>query len=43
MEKKYEIPECEEIKVRIENNFLQTGGNTGGDVDPIGGGDDPGQ
>ena len=24
MEKKYEIPECEEIKVRVEDNFLTT-------------------
>lgn len=25
MEKKYEVPESEEIKVCVEENFLQTG------------------
>lgn len=35
MDKKYEIPECEEIIVRVDNNFLQTMV-----VDPIPGGPD---
>ena len=35
MEKKYEIPEAEEIKVQIEDNFLQTMV-----VDPIHGGEE---
>ena len=29
MDKRYVIPESEEIKVRIENNFLTTGGASG--------------
>ena len=43
MEKKfdYETPATEQIYVRIEENFLQTGIDPGGDVDPSGdGGDD---
>lgn len=30
MDKKYEVPESEVIKVRIEENFLQTGEVTPG-------------
>ena len=43
MEKKfvYDAPATEQIFVNIEENFLQTGINPGGDVDPSGdGGDD---
>ena len=39
MEKKYEIPESEEIMVQVEASIL-SGESTGG-VDDIGGSDDP--
>lgn len=29
MDKKYEIPECEEIKMQVENNIMTSGGARG--------------
>ena len=37
MDKVYEVPQAEEIKVHIEESFLQASGEVG----PIHGGDDP--
>lgn len=34
MDKKYEIPECEEIKMQVENNIM-TSGDASGEVPEI--------
>ena len=41
MVKVYEVPQVEEIKVQMEESFLQASGASG-EQPPIHGGDDPG-
>ena len=42
MKKNYEIPESEEITVRVENNCLTTGSGASGEGPIVHGGDDEG-